>query len=418
MCWVHVDRAPSSSIVASVQGGPLFEDATTNGVSHLLEHLHLSYSPSHGSRKALSHAIDETADDLNARLGLDYVEYILSTSTSRLSPSIQLLCELLGVDPYPPDVIKTEKALILAEIQALGHHTETSVINSHLFCDHPSTLPPIGTEESVLSITDECLADFNRRIYQPCNIAVTIAGNIDTTDQFTARTLLSDYAEFSAKPLMSPASPRRRAGSIIRWSQSGIGAVVGFCVPGPIKKRERCCLDIVRFGLGLASAPKFERLRYGKVPIYEFSTLRYTVVDSEVFYTTGSVGVERQDAFVDVVLDQYLQLAALGPAAIDWCDTVVRKYRRHMEMSSFSPEAVALKCADEQRRSGGQVRVNCDDHTMLAISPEVVATTFSQCCTRDNLFVIYDGGRGILAERRIGRHIRAVCDPHLKIKTS
>jgi predicted Zn-dependent peptidase len=173
-----IDHVRSVTIGAWIQCGTRYEDGSTNGMSHFVEHMLFK-----GTRKRssfdIASAIDSVGGVLNAFTGKELTSLYVKIPDYHLPMAIDLLADILQESVFDPEEIQREKSVVLQEIHMLEDTPDEQIHDffEALFWDgHPLGLPVLGTKERVQSFSRESLTQFFSPRYRGENLVISAAG--------------------------------------------------------------------------------------------------------------------------------------------------------------------------------------------------------------------------------------------------
>ncbi len=201
LSWIGIPNTNKVSLIAFVRSGPIYEHASQSGISHLLEHLHLSFTERHEKREKLARELDDILADVEAITALDCTQIAVNVANGEAARAASLLANILSSSKFPPDGIEAEKQLLVSEMVRSDGATITSILHRHLFGDHAATLSAYGTANSIFQLSIDEINDANRRFYQPRNMVVAIAGILGDTLRDDVLSCLSRNWSFPSRAL-------------------------------------------------------------------------------------------------------------------------------------------------------------------------------------------------------------------------
>jgi len=165
-----------------VRAGSANETPETNGVSHLIEHLVFGATTKRqpGDMDLEMESIGATLD---ARTSKDWAHFSTTVSSRYLPKALEVLADALTGAIFRDEDIEREKPVILDEIaKKLTDPVRTCKdrLAAELYGSHPYALPIEGSAQSIRGITRQMILDYYRKYYVPRNVAVVLAGDIDT----------------------------------------------------------------------------------------------------------------------------------------------------------------------------------------------------------------------------------------------
>lgn len=199
--------------------GSRFEDATTSGCSHMLEHMLFRGTPSHPTAHAQACAVERLGATLYAATHADHGSMSLSLPPENLATGVALLGEIV-TRPVLSD-IQVERGIIREEIlEGLDEDEQPidpdNILRALMYEGHALGLPITGTLASVDAIDEAALRVHHRRFYTGANAVVCFAGPIDSS-----RCVDLAARSFEAMPTGDPpvtSAPQRHPGMRFRYT--------------------------------------------------------------------------------------------------------------------------------------------------------------------------------------------------------
>jgi predicted Zn-dependent peptidase len=157
------------------------EASSLAGASHYLEHLLFK-----GTRRrdalAISSAIDAVGGEMNAFTSKEYTCFYARVLDSDLPLAVDVVCDLVTSSVIRSADVESERGVILEEI-AMHDDDPTDMVHDQfaqvLFGDGPLGRPVLGTVESIERIGRSAIAGYYKRRYQPQDMVVAVAGNVE-----------------------------------------------------------------------------------------------------------------------------------------------------------------------------------------------------------------------------------------------
>ncbi len=183
---VHLLRnsdAPVVTTALTYRAGARHEPAGRSGLAHFLEHMMFK-----GSARFESGEIDRLTRSLggsnNAFTTHDSTTYFFSFAAGKAAGALEIEADRMQELVHTSDEVDRERAVILEEMamyEAEPWEALDRRVQSELFGAHPYGRPIIGLREEVEATTGRDLEDFHRRLYDPSNAVLVVAGAIDRT---------------------------------------------------------------------------------------------------------------------------------------------------------------------------------------------------------------------------------------------
>ncbi|MDQ1618130.1 MAG: hypothetical protein QOE19_699 [Actinomycetota bacterium] len=157
------------------------EGTSLAGASHYLEHLLFK-----GTRRrdalAISSAIDAVGGEMNAFTAKEYTCFYARVLDSDLPLAVDVVCDLVTSSVIRSADVESERGVILEEI-AMHDDDPTDMVHDQfaqvLFGDGPLGRPVLGTVESIERIGRSAISGYYKRRYQPQDMVVAVAGNVE-----------------------------------------------------------------------------------------------------------------------------------------------------------------------------------------------------------------------------------------------
>jgi predicted Zn-dependent peptidase len=181
---VVTERMPgvrSVSVGFWVGTGSVDESPGQSGASHFLEHLLFKGTATRTAR-SIAEAVDAVGGDMNAFTTKEYTTFYLRLLSDDTDLGLDILSDIIWSPAFRPDEVESERQVILEEI--LMHADEPAdlvhdVLAGALFPGHPLGREVLGEEATIGAMPVETLASFHTAHYQPVNIVVAAAGDVD-----------------------------------------------------------------------------------------------------------------------------------------------------------------------------------------------------------------------------------------------
>ncbi|MBE2251414.1 MAG: insulinase family protein [Myxococcus sp.] len=339
---VTVEAKHLHSAVCSVyvRVGSRHESATTNGISHLLEHLFFRGSRRYPNSVGMNAAVEAVGGNLNGVTMRDSSYYYTPTHPDGLGVSLAILGDMLT---QPRLVhLETEKRIILEEmldeVDERGRDVDVdNLTKMQLYGGHPLAFKIAGTPETVKKLT---MADVRRHFathYVTGNMVVGVAGPVKHDE--VARRVQRAFAKLPRGPRIEELPPTPRATPafhFVRLEESQVEFRLTF--PSVADDHpDAMALSLLRRVLddGLSS-----RLPHN---IVEKRGLAYSIAASiESFHDTGSFEVdgacapEQAGAVVREVLTT-LSTLRRGKITPDELRRAQRRFEMHIDFLQDAP---------------------------------------------------------------------------------
>jgi len=177
-------RTSSAAYCAlSIKCGTRDEEGFHGGIAHFVEHT-IFKGTSRRSATVINGYLDRLGGELNAFTTKEEIVLHATVLKEDLPKAASLLFELATSATFPEHEIKTEKGVVIDEIQSYKDSPSEDIYDKFeemLFEGHPLSGNILGTSASVRKITREELMRFVREKFRPEKMAFTVVADIEET---------------------------------------------------------------------------------------------------------------------------------------------------------------------------------------------------------------------------------------------
>ncbi|OFW56987.1 MAG: hypothetical protein A2W01_04735 [Candidatus Solincola sediminis] len=157
------------------------EPQELNGMSHFIEHLLFKGTSSRTARR-IAEEFDAMGGELNAFSAKEYTCYYSKVLDENVEESFTIMADMLTDSLLLPKDLDSERNIILEEI-AMHEDSPDDIIHdlfvSALWEAHPLGQSVLGHQNVIKTLTRDEVADYFERFYNPRNLVVAVAGNIE-----------------------------------------------------------------------------------------------------------------------------------------------------------------------------------------------------------------------------------------------
>lgn len=164
-----------------VKAGPRYENGTTVGSAHFLEHMFGEGSKRYSSRIEVDRAIESRGGDFIARTDKEHALYQAKLPAESAGFATEFLREVVFNPTMTKEAVEREKKLISLELgESIDSPDEhlLNILRKHVWKDHPLGNNTLGTFESIEGTTRQGLLNYFNQFYTPDNMFLVVAGNI------------------------------------------------------------------------------------------------------------------------------------------------------------------------------------------------------------------------------------------------
>ena len=161
--------------------GSRHETPDQNGISHFIEHL-LFKGTETRTAQDIALIVDSVGGQMDAFTTKEYTCFYFKVLDDHLDIAVYLLSDIVRHPKFVPAEIEKERKVIFEEIKMVEDTPDELVydlFSESFWRGHPLGRPIQGTIASVSGMQLDMLARFFKESYQPANLLVTAAGNLD-----------------------------------------------------------------------------------------------------------------------------------------------------------------------------------------------------------------------------------------------
>ena len=176
----HTPAFRSITLGIWVKMGSRFETKEEKGMAHFIEHMLFKGTASRTALQIAS-SLEELGGSLNAFTGKEETCFYIHTLDSHLKMSVEVLADMICNSLFRPDDIEIERQVVLEEIKSVKDTPDEyifDIFQEKIFPGQPLGFPILGNPENVKSFDRAKLLDFWKKYYQPHNIVISVAGNV------------------------------------------------------------------------------------------------------------------------------------------------------------------------------------------------------------------------------------------------
>lgn len=149
---------------------------TPAGVAHFLEHKMFDTEDGNALQNLAANGASPNAFTSSAITGYYFV------STEQFEENLKTLLSFVSVPYFTPESVEKEQGIIGQEIRMIEDDPSWRVfmgLMEALYEHHPIRVSVAGSIASIAEITDKTLYDCHAAFYNPGNMVLTVAGNVD-----------------------------------------------------------------------------------------------------------------------------------------------------------------------------------------------------------------------------------------------
>ncbi len=177
----RMDSIETVSLGVWTRVGTRYEDASLNGVSHMLEHMAFKGTARRDAR-GIAEEIEAVGGHLNAFTSREVTAYHATVLKEDVPLAVDIVADILQHSLFEQDELERERDVVLQEI-GQANDTPEDVVFDHFqtaaFPDQPLGMPVLGPPEIVASLTRDQLVGYMRDHYSAPRMVFAAAGKLD-----------------------------------------------------------------------------------------------------------------------------------------------------------------------------------------------------------------------------------------------
>lgn len=177
----HVDSVKSVAVGIWAKTGSRNEAHRMAGVTHFLEHM-LFKGTENRSSLDIAMSMESVGGYLNAFTSSEYTCYYSRCLNTQLERALDVLSDMVLHPSFPENEIEKEKKVVIEEMKMYRDSPDDYLFeqfSGHVFKGHPLGNSTLGFEDTVSAFERQDLYEYMEERYQPDNLLVSVAGNVD-----------------------------------------------------------------------------------------------------------------------------------------------------------------------------------------------------------------------------------------------
>ncbi|MGX8774641.1 MAG: M16 family metallopeptidase [Bacillota bacterium] len=171
----------SAALGIWVASGSVYEDDSTHGVSHFIEHMMFKGTDNRTARQ-IAEDMDKIGATFNAMTGKELTCYYVKTLTSNIYRGAEILLDMVLRSKFDSVEMDKERQVIVEEIKMVKDTPDDEIydtISGLVNKGNPLERSILGTPESLAGIDRDRLYEYYRKRYARDGIVIAVAGNFD-----------------------------------------------------------------------------------------------------------------------------------------------------------------------------------------------------------------------------------------------
>lgn len=284
--------------------GSANETAEQAGISHVLEHMVFKGTEKR-PKGQVPRDVESLGGYLNAATSFDKTWYITDMPAKHWKTGMDVVKDMAFHPSLDPAELEAEKDVIVSELKG-GDDTPTRRLFEDLqvagLAHTVYGRPIIGFEKTIRAVTADDLRAYIRTWYQPQNMMLLVAGDIDPKAVLAhAEELFGDLKNDAILPEPAPVRLEGAAGGprveVTRgpWNK----VYLGIALPAPALGDQRSIdLDVLAYALGGDGTSQFYRkYRYEKQLVDSISVGNMSLNRAGLFYMVAQLDADKVEPF-------------------------------------------------------------------------------------------------------------------------
>jgi len=304
----------SVTIGAWVGSGARDEADEISGASHFLEHLLFKGTATRTARD-IAEAVESVGGEMNAFTTHEQTVFYVRLPDTQLQRAIDILADVVWNPAFRPDDIESERQVILEEI-GMRDDTPDDLVHDLFarahFPEHPLGREVLGSPDTITAMSRDGIAGYHAAHYEPANIVVAAAGNLDhdrVLELFEARSP-GAMPQRPARSRPGAGEPQRVA--VVHRPTEQAHLVLGLRSI-PVLDPDRDALTVVNQALGGGMASRlFQEVREQRGLAYSVYSYRAAFDDAGYLAIYAGTAPDRVHETLDVIETELARLVRDG----------------------------------------------------------------------------------------------------------
>ena len=305
-----IDRVRSISIGIWVECGSRYEDHSTNGASHFIEHMLFKGTKNRSSFEIAS-AIDSVGGMMNAFTGKELTSFYIKIPDYHLQMAIELLADIFINSCFDEKEIAKEQSVVLQEIN-MTEDTPDDYIHDYFegvfWNGHELGLPVLGTRDLVASLNRKTLISFFKERYGGNNVVLAAAGNLehDALVDLAVKSF-GTIPAVTLKPRINRPVVSSKVG-VLKKDLEQVHMILGALAPSAVSPERYSGFLLNAILGGSMSSRLFQEIREKRGLAYAVHSYVTPYMDTGLMGIYAGTGEERVRVVLDLILEELRRL--------------------------------------------------------------------------------------------------------------
>ena len=310
--------------------GSKYESLSNNGISHFLEHMFFKGTSNRPSAQKISQELDALGCEYNAFTAKEYTGYWIKIDSTKISPAMDILSDMLLYSNFSAAEIEKERGVIIEEINMYHENPMMYVedlFETCLYGDTPAGREIAGPKENILRMPRASFLEYFKSQYGVNSAVLCLAGKVDKKTERLAEKYFGKMPESIFKDKLKTPDEQQKP-QVIIYFKEGKQAVISLGVRAfDTYHRDKTILKVLSVILGGSmSSRMFTEVREKRGLAYFVHTTSELYTDTGYLTTQAGIPVGKQDQAIKVILAEYKKISQqlVSPAELKRAKDLIR----------------------------------------------------------------------------------------------
>jgi len=304
---------PAVTVLVMVETGSKYEDKSSNGISHFLEHMVFKGTPRRPKAIDISRELDSIGAQYNAFTGQEYTGYYAKVDARKLDVALDVVSDMYLNPLFEESEITKEKGVIVEEMrmyQDIPQRRVQDIFLELLYGDQPAGWNIVGTELNVKGFSRADFIKYRGEHYVADATVVVVAGDINEDETITKiEKIFTDLPQTSKKGKLDVVESQKQPEVKVNFKETDQTHMVLGVRSFPILSPESPKLSVLAGILGGGMSSRlFQKLRDEMGVGYYVSASNDPYTDHGVFSVSTGVDNTRVAEVVTAILGEFKKL--------------------------------------------------------------------------------------------------------------
>ncbi len=297
-----------------VKAGTKNEPINKMGISHFIEHMNFKGTDKRSAMQ-IATELDCVGGKLNAYTSKEHTVYYASVQDKYFNVAADILSDMYLNSVYDEKEMALEKKVVLEEIKMYEDSPDDQIHDifaSTVLKGHSLGYSTLGTVDSVNSISREDIFDYRKQLYNPDNIIISVAGNINK--EKVQSTFLESFGKTNGiSNLTKEIVPETKQSVVLKKKQTEQAHIMMGTI-GPSQKDDNRYIFAVLDNIlgGSMSSRLFQEVREKRALAYSIYSYNQHFSDTGLFGVYAGSSKENIKEIIDIVKNEIISIKDKG----------------------------------------------------------------------------------------------------------